>query len=400
MWKRVTLIGDGADVVTVQAASAGDRVFEVTADYVSISGFAATGATGYYKAGIYLNYTKHCNVSDNNASKNSDGIRLYYSSNNTLTNNIANSNSIDGIYLHYSSNNTLTNNNASKNEGGIYLYSSNNNTLQSNTMKNNAYGICLEYSNNYYNTISNNTFINDGLYISGERNRNTVENNTVNGKPLMYIEDMSNFTIQNAGQVILLNCSNITIENLNFSNTLIGVKLGKSKDCKIVNNTASNSGVGIYLRCSKNNTLQNNTASNNEVGIYLDFWNDNNTLYHNNLINNSQNAYESGGTNQWDSGSEGNYYSDYNGTDPDGDGIGNDPHQIPGGTSTDRFPLMHPGTGDLNSDGTLTPADAAIALQLAATGAHDDAADVSGDGRVTSLDALMILQAAAGRIEL
>ena len=56
--------------------------------------------------------------------------------------------------------------------------------------------------------------------------------------------------------------------------------------------------------------------------------------------------------------------------------------------------------GDLNHDGNITPADAAIALQIAVTGAHDDAADVSGDGRVTSLDALMILQAAAGKIEL
>ena len=34
--------------------------------------------------------------------------------------------------------------------------------------------------------------------------------------------------------------------------------------------------------------------------------------------------------------------------------------------------------GDLNSDGILTPADAAIALQLAVSGAHDDAADISG----------------------
>jgi len=56
--------------------------------------------------------------------------------------------------------------------------------------------------------------------------------------------------------------------------------------------------------------------------------------------------------------------------------------------------------GDLNGDGSLTPADAAIALRLAATGAHDDAADVSNDGNVTSLDALMILQAAAGIVEL
>nr|QNO49672.1 hypothetical protein PLAOKDGB_00001 [Methanosarcinales archaeon ANME-2c ERB4] len=53
--------------------------------------------------------------------------------------------------------------------------------------------------------------------------------------------------------------------------------------------------------------------------------------------------------------------------------------------------------GDLNSDGILTPADAAIALEIAAGSRPCDAAmlaaaDVSGDGCVTSLDALMILQ--------
>ena len=53
-----------------------------------------------------------------------------------------------------------------------------------------------------------------------------------------------------------------------------------------------------------------------------------------------------------------------------------------------------------SSGSPLTPADAAIALAIAASGAHDDAADVSGDGCVTSLDALMILQAAGGAIEL
>ncbi|RKX25008.1 MAG: hypothetical protein DRP47_10525 [Candidatus Zixiibacteriota bacterium] len=56
--------------------------------------------------------------------------------------------------------------------------------------------------------------------------------------------------------------------------------------------------------------------------------------------------------------------------------------------------------GDLNGDNQITPADAVIALQLAAIGVHNPAADVSGDGRVTSLDALMILQAAAGAINL
>ena len=48
--------------------------------------------------------------------------------------------------------------------------------------------------------------------------------------------------------------------------------------------------------------------------------------------------------------------------------------------------------GDLNHDGAITPADAAIALQMAARGEYSVDADMSGDDRVTSLDALMILQ--------
>ncbi|MEA1864569.1 MAG: CARDB domain-containing protein, partial [Euryarchaeota archaeon] len=56
--------------------------------------------------------------------------------------------------------------------------------------------------------------------------------------------------------------------------------------------------------------------------------------------------------------------------------------------------------GDINHDNQITPADATIALQLAASGAYDPAADVSGDDRVTSLDALMILHVAAGAISL
>ncbi|MEA1864720.1 MAG: dockerin type I domain-containing protein, partial [Euryarchaeota archaeon] len=112
----------------------------------------------------------------------------------------------------------------------------------------------------------------------------------------------------------------------------------------------------------------------------------------------------------WDAGSAGNYYSA--GTDPDGDGIGDTHHPIPGGGgSVDNYPLMHPWTaasqrGDLNGDDQITRADAVIVLAFAAGGSAscDPAtlatADVSGDNRATPLDALMILQAAAGRIEL
>jgi hypothetical protein len=53
---------------------------------------------------------------------------------------------------------------------------------------------------------------------------------------------------------------------------------------------------------------------------------------------------------------------------------------------------------DLSHDNRI--ADAAIALQLAASGGWDPAADVNRDSHITSLDALMIMHAAAGAITL
>ena len=52
--------------------------------------------------------------------------------------------------------------------------------------------------------------------------------------------------------------------------------------------------------------------------------------------------------------------------------------------------------GDLNGDGEITPADAMIALEMAARGEYSEDADVNRDQRVTSLDTLLILQVAAG----
>jgi len=68
--------------------------------------------------------------------------------------------------------------------------------------------------------------------------------------------------------------------------------------------------------------------------------------------------------------------------------------------TTGAFSVDNRVRGDLNHDGHITSADAAIALQLAASGAQNPAADVNDDGRIASLDALMILQAAGVELRL
>ena len=93
---HLTLEGAGADNVTVTALTPG-HVFEVTADYVNISGFTATGAASYSYAGIHLDSADNCNISDNNCSYNDIGILLEDSSSNVIYNNYFNNtaNAID-----------------------------------------------------------------------------------------------------------------------------------------------------------------------------------------------------------------------------------------------------------------------------------------------------------------
>jgi len=67
----------------------------------------------------------------------------------------------------------------------------------------------------------------------------------------------------------------------------------------------------------------------------------------------------------------------------------------------DAFCMFQPTSkGDIDGDGWITTADAAIALNLAVRGGYDLAADMNDDGSVTSLDALMIMQAVVGAINL
>ena len=137
----------------VNADDPHDSVFYVTADNVTIKGFTVTGATAgcfwtcFWKAGIFL-----------------------YNSNNCKIENINASNNWHGIFLLSSSNNIIANNNISNNKDGIYLWGSDN------------------------NIIANNTFLLNGMFVYDSYN-NKVTNNTVNGKPLVYLENVNDYVV-------------------------------------------------------------------------------------------------------------------------------------------------------------------------------------------------------------
>ena len=312
-----------------------------------------------------------------------------------------------------SSNSEIRNNTCENNNIGISFAGSDCRLVDNSISNNSHIGIHLVHS---YNTIiANNTFVNDGLlagaYYKNSVKNNTVYENTVNGKPLIYLEGVSNQTITDAGQIILINCNNITVETCNLSDTTVGIELFETSNSRIRDTNISNNYYGILLGYSSNNVLVGNGVSSNMGGISLFLSSTDNMVYHNNLIDNTNQASDDLGTNSWDNGYPcgGNYWSDYEEKYPDANeldesGIWDALYDISGGVGAqDHYPLMQPSPsqkGDLNGDNKLTPADAVIALTIAASGGENYNADIDGDGKVTSLDGLMILQAAADNIEI
>ena len=317
-----------------------------------------------------------------------------------------------GILLFDSSNSEICDNTCENNNIGI-SFTGSNCRLVDNSMANNSYiGIHMMYSHN--STIVNNTFVNDGLLAGSYKNsvkNNTVCNNTVNGKLLIYLEDASDQTITDAGQVILVNCDNITIKNFDLSDTTVGIELFGTNNSRILNTNVSNNYYGILLGYSSNNALMGNDVSNNVYGISLFLSSTDDRVYHNNLLYNTNQAVDDTGTNSWDNGYPcgGNYWSDYEEKHPDANerdesGIWDAPYDISGSAGAqDRYPLMQPNPsqkGDLNGDNKITPADAVIALRIAVSGEFVEEADIDENGCVNALDARMILQAAVGNIEI
>ncbi|MCX6663440.1 MAG: right-handed parallel beta-helix repeat-containing protein [Euryarchaeota archaeon] len=168
-----------------------------------------------------------------------------------------------------------------------------------------------------------------GFYVISQRN-NISNNNIVNNLRMngIYLDGASYNTIY--GNLI---------ENNNYH----GIRLEYTSHNIIMNNRiVNNRGFGILLAESGDNLLIGNTVKQSfNDGLSLGDNCVNNTIFHNNFIDNQENAYDETG-NTWDNGSSGNYWSDYNGSDNDGDGIGDSPYQIPGNISQDMYPLMKP----------------------------------------------------------
>ncbi|TET89666.1 MAG: hypothetical protein E3J35_09215, partial [Methanomassiliicoccales archaeon] len=314
VYKSLSLVGETRDNTTIDGSGIEDAV-HISADWVNITGFTITGGTG------------------------SSGIR-----------------------------------------SGIEFDSVENSTASGNNVTDNDYGITIDSSTNI--VIVGNIMFENGISIWGDSveqwSTHVIDTtNTVNRKPVYYWKNVNGGTIPHgAGQVILANCTDVTVQDQDLSNGTEGLGLSFSSYNTIVNNTASyNERYGIFLQSSHHNTVSNNRLSHNAAGLYL--WHSDynviahnlnisyglwgiyiadssfNQIYHNNFVENDHQANDITGMNEWNLAypSGGNYWSDFTDIDeksgplqdqPGSDGIWDSPYVLLSGASKDHYPLTAP----------------------------------------------------------
>ncbi|MEJ2240849.1 MAG: NosD domain-containing protein [Candidatus Bathyarchaeota archaeon] len=251
--KSLSLVGENQETTIINGHNRGPVVY-IHKDEVNISNFtilngdtpASKSSSAQYfpystrLAGVHVSSAGHCFVMNNKIMNSGCGIWLYDSVNNQIVGNDIINNS-NGVKIQSSARNIIGDNYILNSWAGISFSStsSKDNILRTNNLVNNSASL-------YFSSIF--------LYSSFDNDID--ESNTINGKPIIFWIDRHNSNVpSNAGDVILVNCTAITV-NYSDPNYKLGIIFFNTNSSSI-SNTNSN----INLLNSYDNSIADNTFS-------------------------------------------------------------------------------------------------------------------------------------------
>ena len=312
--ENFNITGGGADLISISNTRKHFKIQNCTL-HQSGSGFWAIYLANVANAIIFdneiydnwysiaINYCTDANVTvqKNNITSNQYGFQIYESNDiDILSNDVETVE--QNLYSAYADDITIKHNNFNGSNSNIYMTDTNNVEYENNTITHSTTGIHLEGSHLVFknNTLANNTW---GLRISTS--------------------------------------DDVLIFNNTFVECDTGINLQSGNTLTVANNTISDGGTAIDIIQPDDCLFENNTISGNDFGIVVQANADRNWFVGNILYGNTLNAQDDG----TDSFFGTNYWSDYVGSDGNGDGIGDTPHPISGTASNeDLHPLRTPST--------------------------------------------------------
>ncbi len=254
----------------------------------------------------------------------------------------------DSGVLLYSSGNRILNNQLSDILFGIYFYNSNDNVVRGNTIRGRAEieqgerGAGLHFWNCLRNTIERNiiTGTRDGMYLQNASDSAVRGNRVSNvryGLHYMYSNDniFEDNVFENsvAGAAIMYSTRiqlrrNRFVHNRGFSS--FGILFQDSTDIAAEQNIIADNGSGIFAESLRGSTFRRNLISGNDTALEMFSSSEGNEFTENNFIANLAPIRVIGSTTstRWSAAGRGNYWSEYDGYDMNGDGIGDVPFQI------------------------------------------------------------------------
>ncbi len=328
IYKSLTIQGEDPQTTIIDGTANGTVFYIDDASNVRITGLTIRNAGNNYSAIVSertFATTDYIEIINNKITTSEYGIYLGKSNYCTISNNTFFNNPFGGVYLNRSNSTSISGNTITESAYGLRIMTSINNIIDGNTISQTSYAIHLTLSSTG-NTILNNSLAGKTIAVYSTSDTPTVHHNTIT---------------DSAYGIYLYNCRNGQVYYNTFTSTSYGIRLYHASVTASYHNVRNNKIIGsdwaLDLSNSNYNTITGNWLQENTYGIYM-YQSSYNTVYRNNFLQNNMQVSAGTGTNTWDKDGNGNYWSDYTGTDSNGDGIGDTPYQISIGR--DNYPLM------------------------------------------------------------